>query len=303
MPEGDTIHRAAATLQRALQGRVVTGFETGYAQLARFDDDVPLRGRTVEWVRAAGKQLLMRFSSHPRGGGALTLRTHMRMSGSWHIYRPGERWQRPRRDMRIVVATEAYVAVAFSVPEAEFLDDRALHAAPAAREATAGTEEAPLRSRYRAPALRRLGPDLLGETFDIDEAVRRARAGHSRPVSELLLDQTVAAGAGNIFRSESLFLAGLDPSRPIADLPDEKLRHLFAVAARIMRANVATGARGSGIVTASTLRRSTGRSDAGARLWVYGRRGKPCRRCGTPIAYEKTGPHARGLYYCRTCQR
>src|SRR5688500_131792 len=105
MPEGDTIHRAASTLHRALQGRAVTAFETGYAQLARVDDDVPIAGRTIESVRAQGKHLLMRFSGHPaRGGGPVTLRTHMRMNGSWHIYRPGERWQRPRRDMRVVVA-------------------------------------------------------------------------------------------------------------------------------------------------------------------------------------------------------
>ena len=285
MPEGDTIHRAAATLQRALAGRVVTAFETAYAQLARFDDDVPIAGRTVESVRAEGKHLLMRFSEHPtRGGGPLTLRTHMRMSGSWHIYRPGERWQRSRRDMRVVVSTEAFLAVAFSVPVAEFLDDRALE---------------------RDPTLGRLGPDLLGEGFDAAEALRRARALPALPLSELLLDQSIVAGAGNVFRSEALFLAGLDPARAVGEVSDAQLAGLLATAARIMRANLNPAARRpeAGIVTYTGLRRTTGRGDPGARLWVYSRRGQPCRRCATPIAYRKTGPHARGLYFCPTCQR
>ena len=284
MPEGDTIHRAASTLQRALQGRVVTAFETAYAQLARVDDDAPIAGRTVEEVRAEGKHLLMRFSGPPSGaGGPVTLRTHMRMSGSWHIYRPGERWQRPRRDMRVVVTTDAYVAVAFSVPVAEFLDDHAL---------------------ARDPVLRRLGPDLLADSFDPAEALRRMRARPALPMSELLLDQSVVAGAGNVFRSELLFLARVDPAQPVGAVTDEKLSELLAIAARVMRANLDPDRRRheAGIVTYTGLRRTTGRADPGERLWVYGRSGKPCRRCGTPIAYRKTGPDARGLYYCPTCQ-
>ena len=170
MPEGDTIHRAAATLAKALTGRTVTRFETGYAQLARADDQAAIAGRTVEAVWAEGKHLLMRFS------GGLTLRTHMRMSGSWHIYKPGQRWQRPRRDLRVLIETDAYLAVAFLVPVAEFLDDHAL---------------------ARSPALQRLGPDLLGETFDPAEARRRLRARPDLPLSEVPLDQSLAAGAGD----------------------------------------------------------------------------------------------------------
>src|SRR5687768_9942251 len=131
MPEGDSIFRAARTLHRALAGKVVTRFESVLPALTRIDEDAPLAGRTVEEVSAAGKHLLMRFS------GDLVLRTHMRMNGSWHIYRPGERWQRPAADMRIVVGTDDFVAVAFTVPVAEFLSARAL---------------------ARQPDLRRLGP-------------------------------------------------------------------------------------------------------------------------------------------------
>src|SRR6187551_283973 len=110
MPEGDTIHRAADTLQRAIGGQVVTRFESVLPKLTRADADAPIRGRTVERVEARGKHLLIWFS------GDLVLRTHMRMNGSWHIYRPGERWQVPARDMRVLVATDDFEAVAFRVP-------------------------------------------------------------------------------------------------------------------------------------------------------------------------------------------
>ena len=115
MPEGDTIFRAARTLHRALAGHPVARFESVFPHLTRVHEDTPITGRTIEAVRAAGKHVLMAFS------GELVLRTHMRMNGSWHIYRPGERWQRPRRDMRIVVATPAYEAVGFRIPVAEWL--------------------------------------------------------------------------------------------------------------------------------------------------------------------------------------
>ncbi|HKO02476.1 MAG TPA: DNA-formamidopyrimidine glycosylase family protein, partial [Thermoanaerobaculia bacterium] len=133
MPEGDTIFRAARALHRALAGKRVAKFETAFAQLARVDDQSPIAGRTIERVRAAGKHLIIDFS------GDLSLRTHMRMNGSWHIYKTGERWQRPRSDMRVVVATDDYVAVGFNVPIADF------HA----------TESLTLD----------LGPDLLGANF------------------------------------------------------------------------------------------------------------------------------------------
>jgi endonuclease-8 len=290
MPEGDTIFRAAAALNRALAGRTVTRFETAYAQLANADDRAPIAGRIVEKAWARGKHLLITFS------GGRVLRTHMRMSGSWHIYRPGERWQRPRREMRILIETgprsapaaggdgpdaAGFVAVAFSVPVAEFLDSAAI---------------------ARAPVLRRLGPDLLGQSFDPAAARRRLRERSDQPMSEVLLDQTIAAGAGNVYRSEVLFLAGIDPKRLASTVPDQELDALFARARKLLLANAATGASGQ-IVTYTGLRRTTRRSDPGERLWVYGRAGKPCRRCGAPIAYQKTGPDARGLYFCPLCQR
>lgn len=274
MPEGDTIFRAARTLHRALAGKTVTRFTSDYPALTRVDEDAPIAGRAITGVEARGKHLLLMLS------GGLTLRTHMRMHGSWHIYRPGERWQLPRRDARIVIETADFVAVGFNVPIAEFLDER--------REA-------------RQEDLRRMGPDLLGETFDEDEAVRRLQARGGEGVAEALLNQRVVAGIGNVYKSETLFLERVHPATPARDVGEQTLRALLRTARRLLKANVADAT--SEIVTYRGLRRTTGRTDPEERLWVYGRGGRPCRRCGTAISYRKTGPDARGTYWCATCQK
>jgi endonuclease-8 len=274
VPEGDTLFRTAATLQKAIGGRVVTRFESVLTQLTRVDVDTPLAGRTVEKVEAHGKHLLMRFS------GDLTLRTHLRMNGSWHVYRPGERWQRPRFAMRIVVATDAWEAVGFDIPVAEFLT-------PAAER------------RHRD--LSALGPDLLGAGFDATEAVRRLRERADRTIEVALLDQRALAGIGNVYKSEVLFACGVWPFAPVAALDDATLHRLVDTARTLLRANVAPG-DAAAITTYRGLRRTTRRSDPGARLWVYGRGRKPCRNCGTPIEVRATGPDARLTYWCPQCQ-
>lgn len=273
MPEGDTIFRAARTLHRALAGKVVTRFESVLPHLTRVDVDRPLAGRTVESVSAMGKHQLMRFS------GALVLRTHMRMNGSWHLYRPGEKWQRPRAAMRLVVETADFVAVGFDVPDAELIAERDL---------------------ARHPALRRLGPDLLG-SFDAAEAERRIRARPGSSIGEVLLSQQVLTGIGNVFKSEILFLARVHPYRLAGTLDDEKLHEVLELSRKLLAANV-TDHSGGRIVTWFGHRRTTGRSNPGESLWVYGRSGEPCRRCGTPIAYSKQGVEARVTYWCPSCQ-
>lgn len=272
MPEGDTIFRAARTLHRALAGQVVTRFESVFPHLARVDADRPVSGRTVERVSSRGKQLLIWFS------GDLVLRTHMRMSGSWHVYRPGERWQRPRHDMRIVVATPAFEAVAFTVPVAEFSSHRDM-------ERELGT----------------LGPDPLGEAFDADAAVERLRARGDLEIADALLDQTAMAGIGNVYKSEILFAAGVNPFTRVSALDPAAIARVVTATVRFMRANVIDGSTAA-IVTYGGFRRTTGRADPSARLWVYGRAGQPCRRCGTPISRMKHGPHARSSYWCIRCQ-
>ena len=275
MPEGDTIFRAAAALDRALAGNVVIRFDTALAHLARVHHDTPVTGRTVEACEPLGKHLLIRFS------GDLILRTHMRMSGSWHLYRPGEAWQRAARDMRVRVDTETWVAVAFNVPVAEFLRTRDL----ARNRAVAG-----------------LGPDLLSPSFDRDEALRRLQAAGTRSIADAILDQRVVAGIGNVYRSEVLFLSGIHPDRPASALSPEERGRIVDTAVPLMRANTGAGAS-AGIVTRRGLRRTTRHVSGDDNLWVYGRRGKPCRTCGTPIESVKRGLEARSIYWCPLCQR
>jgi endonuclease VIII len=280
VPEGDTILRAARTLHRALAGRPVVRFESVLPALTRIHEDTPITGRSVESVTARGKHLLIRFS------GGLVLHTHLRMNGSWHVYRPGERWQRPRRDMRLVVATREYEAVAFNVPVAEFLRD--------------GPSTSPAASLRRQADLRKLGPDLLAEDFDPAEALRRMRERSTLTVGDALLNQRVVSGAGNVYRSEVLFLCRIHPQTRVGAVSDTALAEVLSAAQRLMRANVIDPQ--STIVTYRGFRGTTGRANPGERLWVYGRARKPCRTCGTPIRVVRVGPYARVAYYCPRCQ-
>jgi endonuclease-8 len=274
MPEGDTIFRAARTLNRALAGKRVEHFESVLPSLNRIHEDAPLTGRTIESVSARGKHLLMQFS------GSLVLRTHMRRNGSWHIYRRGERWQRPRRDMRIVIAAPDYEAVGFNIPVAEFLT---------------------LSEVARHDELRELGPDVLSETFDAAEAIRRLRERPSTSIAGALLNQRVIAGLGNVYKSEVLFMCGVNPLTTVAGVSDEKLLEIVATARRVLAVNVRDGV--AAMTTYAGYRRTTRRADPKERLWVYGRARLPCRRCGTPIRVRKQGADARLTYWCPECQR
>ena len=273
MPEGDTIFRAARTLHRALGGKPVVRFESVFPHLTRVHEDTPLTGRIVDAVRAAGKHVLMQFS------GDLLLRTHMRMNGSWHIYRPGEPWQRPRRSMRIVVGTADFEAVGFDIPVAEMIRAKDLR---------------------RHDELRKLGPDLLGDAFDSEEAARRIRARGSSEIADVLLNQRVLAGIGNVYKSEVLFSCGVSPFAPVASLSDEQVAGLVATARRFLLANVTDNL--AAMTTYTGFRRTTRRADPKERLWVYGRAGDPCRRCGTPIRIRAQGRDARLTYWCEACQ-
>ena len=270
MPEGDTIHRAARTLNTALAGQRIERFESVLAGLNRVDAGAPIAGRLVERVEARGKHLLMWLE------GGLILRTHMRMHGSGHVYRPGERWQRPRHEMRIVIATAPYEAVAFAVPVAEFVEAASLE---------------------REGPVAELGPDVLSPAFDAADAVSRLRARGDMDIADALLDQRALAGIGNVFKSEVLFAARVSPFTPVHALDDATLARIVSIAERQMRANVGDSAEpGAG------GRRTTNRLDPSARLWVYRRRGMPCRRCGAPIQRAKQGPDARSTYWCERCQ-
>jgi len=251
----------------------VSRFDSVFPHLTNRLEDRPLVGQVIDRVDARGKHLLMWFSD------GLVLRSHMRMHGSWHLYRPGERWQRPRHEMRIMLETPDIVAVAFNVPVAEF--------------ATADTID-------RTEPLRDLGPDLLREDFDATAAVAGIRERGQMEIADALLDQRALAGIGNIYKSESLFASGVNPFTPVAQLTSGQLERIVAKATTFMRANV--GESGA-MRTYAGLRRTTGRFDPGARFWVYGRAGKPCRRCGTAIQRAKQGAYARSTYWCPACQK
>ena len=274
MPEGDTIFRTARTLERALAGQRITRFETVLPKLARVEVDSGVVGRTVERVEAQGKWLLMRFS------GDLTLLTHMLMSGSWHIYRPGETWKRPKVQMRIVVGTEAILAVAFRVPVAEF------HSAETLR---------------RREGFRRLGPSVLAAEFEAAKILANLRKNPEMEIGAALLEQSLLAGLGNIFKSEVCFGSGVNPFRRIRTLSIAELSRVLNTAKKFMTANILESSTDR-MVTRGGLRQTTGRSEPEERLWVYGRRGRPCHRCGSAIESRKQQPGARITFWCPSCQ-
>ncbi len=272
MPEGDTIFRAARTLHRALAGQIVTGFESILPKLTRVDTDSGIAGRTIDKVEAQGKWMRIHFS------GDMILLTHMLMSGSWHIYRPGERWQRCAADMRLVVKTEKFWAVAFHVPIAEF------HTSDTLR---------------RREGFRNLGQDVLGEKFDAAKSVAALLANAGKEVGVALLTQSIIAGLGNVFKSEVCFACRINPFRRIETLSVQEADSLVSAARQLLLANVRESS-GHERVTIAAPRR-TGSSNREERLWVYGRRGKSCRECGCSIEARKQYD-ARITFWCPQCQ-
>lgn len=258
MPEGDTIYRTAATLVRWIGGRTVTEVRSAAVGVAAQQ----LVGRRVEAVEPRGKHLLIRFD------GGLSLHTHMRMTGSWHVYPAGSPWRRPQRQAGLVLTCGDRVAVCFNAPVVEVLStqDELLH-----------------------PSLRGLGPDILSDPLDVDAIRRRARAASpDTPTGEVLLDQRVVCGIGNFYRCEALFVERIDPATPVGGLDDATFDRLVAASARLMRANLGNVGRDVG---------------AGAdQPFVYGRAGRPCRRCGAVVRSRRMGEHARTVYWCPTCQ-
>lgn len=253
MPEGDTIHRVAARLRPALVGQRLVRVDA--PRLAR---PLPPPGTVIDAVDARGKHLLVRFSTGE------VLETHLRMTGSWHLYRPGARWARPARLARVVLEVTDWVAVCFS--------------APVVRLTT-------------TPGTGHLGPDLCTPDADLSEVVRRMGAvpEPGTTLADVLLDQRICAGVGNVYKSEVCFVCGVHPLTPIEMVDPALRRRLAATAQRLLRANLGAG------------RRTTVPGPPGT-LAVYGRARLPCRRCGTPIVAARTGPRARSTYWCPTCQ-
>lgn len=270
MPEGDTAFRTARTLHRALAGARVTEFETRLRQLLSLPVRGGLSGREVSSVEAQGKHILIAF------GQDLILRTHLRMHGSWHLARPGERWRKPRTLMRIVITTADWLAIGFQIPEAEWLTASSL---------------------ARHVVLQALGPDPLSASFDAHEAAARLASDPAATMADVLLNQRVMAGLGNVFKSEVLFECRVHPFDRVGELEPGTIAAVVAASARALRKNVseASGSPGS-------RRTMTNRLNREETLWVYRRAGKPCHRCGSEIQMRKSGPDARSTYWCPACQ-
>ncbi|MCE4946816.1 Fpg/Nei family DNA glycosylase [Streptomyces sp. VTCC 41912] len=271
MPEGDTVWRLAHRLHQALAGAPLIRCDFRVPRLATVD----LTGREVRAVVSRGKHLLTRFE------GDLTLHSHLRMDGAWKIYAPAERWRGgPAHQIRAVLGTAAHTAVGYRLPVLELL-----------------------RTADEPRVTGHLGPDLLGPDWDAAEALSRLLATPDRPLGEALLDQRNLAGIGNVYKSELCFLLGASPWLPIGRLTTPE--RAPALAKKLLEANKDRPTR----VTTPWGARSrpfdggaAGRSDR--RLWVYGRAGRPCLRCGTVVRTAEQGPgtEERVTYWCPTCQ-
>lgn len=225
----------------------------------------PALTRVIERVESHGKHLEIVWDD------GLVLHTHLRMSGSWHLYRIGERWRRPQDHMRALIEVPDWVAVCFDAPVVETYREY---------------------DRFRHPGFGRLGPDLCTASDDeLAECARRV-AEYPDPtetIAEVLLDQHVACGVGNVFRSEVLWACELNPFATIESLDATDCVHVINAAARMLRANIHPGYR----VTVAS---------APGGLAVYGRNSQRCHRCGDTVQVKKVGEHARSLYWCPGCQ-
>ncbi len=248
--EGDTILRLARRFEGTLVGETVAASAPNprgkAAGIERLD------GQRLERVEARGKHLLLDF-------GELSLHSHLGMSGGWHLYRHGARWRRPRASAWTVLSGGGWEAVQFGGPTLKVMPTSRLR---------------------RDPQLARLGPDILAEEFDVVAVVATMRPDPTRTLGDVLLDQRLVAGIGNVFKSEACFAAGIDPWRPLGDLSDAELRSVLAAARGLMLEAVKSGRHPHE---------------------VYRRQGA-CPRCRGPISSRGQGDANRTTYWCPRCQ-
>ena len=254
MPEGDTIHRAASALRTALAGRKMVRFDA-----PRLIGPVPQAGRVVERVESHGKHLEIEWDN------GMILHTHMRMSGSWHLYRSGEKWRKPYAQMRAAIETDEWVAVCFSAPLVE-------------------TYRRPDHRRH--PGMGRLGPDLCQPDTDLGAVVNLllSYVDADAKVAEVMLDQRVMCGVGNVYRCEVLWATGMSPFAPVGSISERDAIRLVNTATSQLRNNLHHTQR----ITAN---------DVKGGLAVYGRNGQRCPRCISTVEKRRIGMHNRILYW------
>lgn len=259
MPEGDTIHRTAVTLRPWLVGQRI---ERARGWPDRLDAE-SIQGATVTSIEARGKHLLLHLEDRRVVHG------HSGMTGSWHIYPLGEPWQKPEHRAALVLETERLCVVMFTPKTLELLSPAQFR-----------------RHRY----LSKVGPDLLADELDMDAMITNFRTHNRVPVGQAVMNQTLACGIGNVYKSELLFLQNIDPFAPVANLSDDDLRDLLDLARELMKFNL------------QGPKRTTRFEGDGGKVWVYGRRGEPCYLCGTAIHMRRQGDLGRSTYWCPDCQ-
>ena len=259
MPEGDTVFRTAARLRPVLVGGSIWAARSRQRE---FPAD-SLLGRTFSAVEARGKHLLMHLDD------GRTIHSHLGMHGSWHLYRPGEPWQKAPRWAALILEIPAAVSICFSPKVLQLLSADQLR---------------------RHPCLARLGPDLLAEHVDDEEVLRRFRTHKRTPIGEAVMNQRIVSGIGNVYKSEVLFLTRINPWKTVAALSDAQILDI----AHTARQWLAKNRTGSPRRTRSSL--------DGQRLWVYGRCGKPCLVCGGLVRLRRQGDLGRTTYWCPQCQ-
>jgi endonuclease-8 len=263
VPEGDTVYLAGRRLDEALSGGVLVRAELRHPRLAGAD----LTGRTVLGVRSVGKHLFTRFDD------GVSLHSHFKMDGTWHLYRPGDRWRDRTHDVRAVLGTAKWTAVGFR------LHDLAL-----------------LRTQDEADVVGHLGPDLLADDWTDEmaaEAAGRLAASPDREIADALVDQRVMAGVGNLYKAEVCFALGVSPWTPVGSLPDGAVERAVRLSRKLLQRNAMRPEQNT-----------TGRAGKGQEHWVYQRTGRPCLRCATPIRSARQGDWTppRYTWFCPKCQ-
>jgi endonuclease VIII len=260
MPEGDTVFHTGHTLRQALAGRVLRRGELRHPRLSTVD----LAGRTVPSVRTVGKHLFIRFDN------GLSLHNHLRMDGSWRVHKTGARWSAPAHQVRAVLANDEYEALGVRLHDMELL-----------------------RTEQEVKRVGHLGPDLLDPEWSAEHAERAVRALTARPDREIglaLLDQTVMAGVGNVYKAEVCFLLGVSPWAPVSEVD----------AARVVEVS-------RDLLLRNALRydrNTTGLRPRDRKLWVYEQTRRGCLRCGGRIrvADQGSGLDIRKTWFCPHCQ-
>lgn len=261
MPEGDTVYLTARRLHAALAGHPLVSADLRHPELSTVD----LTGIVVDAVASVGKHLFVRFAD------GRSLHNHLKMDGSWHLYRDGQRWQRPGHQARVLLGVAGRLAVGFR------LHDLALVA---------------IADEVRFTG--HLGPDLLAPEWTATaEVLRRMRARTDDGLAAALLDQRVVAGIGNVYATELCFLARRNPHTPVSQVDDDTLAAVIDTARKLLWRNKDRPARNI-----------TGNPARGHEHWVYSRAGRPCRRCGSTIEPTTVGDgvYARPGWFCPSCQ-